>query len=215
MAAAAGSYSWIIFNPIILRKSLGYSLVDAYMLTVPPAAFSTITTLIISRLSDKYRMRGPVTWFGTIVGIWGLAMVGFCDSPVARYAGIWIGEIGTNAFIVTCVAWGHNNIRTDGPRAVLSSLHVGSAAMGAIYSALVFRQQVGNHLKYLENWLTPLFHSGCTWICSWHRRHRSVPAQCPGRQFVHFFLSPSCQQTGRCRQTNHPGCSWVQVYLVN
>jgi hypothetical protein len=121
---------------------MGYSLVASYMLTVPPAVFSTITTLIIARLADKHHLRGPVVWFGTIVGIAGVAMVGFCESDAARYAGIWVGEIGTNAYIVTCVAWGHNNIRGDGPRAVLSSLHVGFAAVGAIYSALVFRQQV-------------------------------------------------------------------------
>ncbi|EXJ61625.1 hypothetical protein A1O7_02054 [Cladophialophora yegresii CBS 114405] len=141
LAAAAGSYTWIIFNPIILRNSMGYSLVSAYMLTVPPAVFSTITTLIVSRYADKWHIRGPVCWFGTVIGLAGVAMVGFAESPVARYAGIWVGEIGTNAYIVTCVAWGHNNIRTDGPRAVLSSIHVGSAAVGAIYSSLVFRQQ--------------------------------------------------------------------------
>ena len=142
MIGAAGSYTWIIFNPIILRNSMGFSLVSAYMLTVPPAVFSTITTLIICRLSDKYQVRGPVVWFGTVVGMVGVAMVGFCEGSVARYVGIWIGEIGTNAFIVTCVAWGQNNIRSDGPRAVLSSLQVGFAAVGAIYSSTVFRQQV-------------------------------------------------------------------------
>ena len=123
---------------------MGFSLVASYMLTVPPAVFSTFTTLFIARLSDKYEMRGPVVWFGTLVGIWGVGMVGFCKTPAARYVGIWIGEVGTNAFIVTCVAWGQNNIRGDGPRAVLSSLQVGFAAVGAIYSALVFRQQVSD-----------------------------------------------------------------------
>jgi hypothetical protein len=123
---------------------MGYSLVSSYMLTVPPAVFSTITTLLVSRYADKWHVRGPVCWAGTAIGLAGVAMVGFAESPVARYAGIWVGEIGTNAYIVTCVAWGHNNIRTDGPRAVLSSIHVGSAAVGAIYSSLVFRQQVRN-----------------------------------------------------------------------
>lgn len=142
MTAAAGSYSWLIFNPIILRRSMGFSLVNSYMLTVPPAALSTITTFVVAHYSDKHHVRGPVCWFGTLFGIWGLGMVGFCTTPAARYAGIFIGEIGTNAYIATCVVWGQNNMRSDGCKAILSSFQVGCAGMGAIIASLVFRQQV-------------------------------------------------------------------------
>jgi MFS family permease len=151
MAGTAGLYSFLLFLPIILRLGLGYSQTTAYLLAAPPAAAAVIFTFSISVISDKYRVRGPAVILEGVVAIAGMCMCGFLESPAARYAGSFLASSGSNALIVTAGAWQQNNIRGDAKRSVLAAIQVMSAAIGGIYSALVFRQQVslsrGFHLR--------------------------------------------------------------------
>jgi hypothetical protein len=143
MSGTAGVYSFLLFLPIVLRLGLGYSQTMSYLLAAPPAAVAVIFTLTISVLSDKYRVRGPFVLFEGTLAIIGLTMVGFLDRPASRYAGSFLASSGSNALIVTAGSWQQNNIRGDAKRSVLSAIQVMSSAIGGIYSALVFRQQVG------------------------------------------------------------------------
>lgn len=69
-------------------------------------------------------------------------MIAFLDHPTARYIGSFLGYGGTYGVIIGGQAWGQNNIRGDAKRAVGTVIQVICAAIGGIYSALVFRQQV-------------------------------------------------------------------------
>ncbi|KAK7902508.1 hypothetical protein LTR67_002154 [Exophiala xenobiotica] len=141
MSGSCGTYGFLFFLPLILRKGLGYSQSLSFCLTAPPAAVAVIYALTISWAADKYRIRGPFILMHCVLGIVGLCMIGFLDPPTPRYIGSFLGECGTNGLIVTGLAWGQNNVRGDAKRSVATAIQVMMAAVGGIYSALVFRQQ--------------------------------------------------------------------------
>ncbi|KAJ9500185.1 hypothetical protein H2202_004576 [Exophiala xenobiotica] len=141
MSGSCGTYGFLFFLPLILRKGLGYSQSLSFCLTAPPAAVAVIYALTISWAADKYRVRGPFILMHCVLGIVGLCMIGFLDPPTPRYIGSFLGECGTNGLIVTGLAWGQNNVRGDAKRSVATAIQVMMAAVGGIYSALVFRQQ--------------------------------------------------------------------------
>lgn len=142
MGGSCGLYGFLFFLPIILRDSFGYSQVASFCLTAPPAAFAVLFSYAISWAADKTRRRGPFIILECATGIAGLAMTGFLKNPTPRYVGTFLGEAGTTALIVTSLAWGQNNIRDDARRNVVTVIQIIFAAIGGIYSALVFRQQV-------------------------------------------------------------------------
>lgn len=142
MSASVGIYSFLIFLPVILRAGLGFSLTLSFLLSAPPAAFSVIFALAISWLADRYRIRGPFVFGEAILTIIGLVMIGFIEHPTPRYLGAFLGQAGANALVITSLAWGQNNVRSDAKRSVTTAIQVMMASVGGIYSALVFRQQV-------------------------------------------------------------------------
>ncbi|KAK4942860.1 hypothetical protein LTR10_017436 [Elasticomyces elasticus] len=141
MAGAAGVYGLLLFLPIVLRRGLGYSQTKSFLLAAPPAALAVIFVLLISIISDKYRIRGPLVILEGALGIIGLCMIGFLDHPTPRYIGSFLGSCGCNGLIVTAASWQQNNIRGDAKRSVLAAIQVSTAGIGGIYSGLVFRQQ--------------------------------------------------------------------------
>lgn len=171
MSASVGIYSLLIFLPVILRQGLGFSLTLSFLLSAPPAAFSVIFALVISWLADKYRIRGPFVFCEAILTIVGLVMIAFLDNPTPRYVGAFLGQAGANALVITSLAWGQNNVRSDAKRSVATAIQVMMASIGGIYSALVFRQQVRSMSFFFSLRafsLTTLL--GCAELCTRHHR---------------------------------------------
>ena len=77
-----------------------------------------------------------------LLGIVGLCMTGFLDTPVPRYIGTFLGYAGAVGLVVTSMSWMANNLRGDGKRAVATAIMISISGVGGIYSSLVFRQQV-------------------------------------------------------------------------
>ncbi|RTE72896.1 hypothetical protein BHE90_012683 [Fusarium euwallaceae] len=140
-AGAVGVYAFLFFLPLILRGGLGYSLEMSFILSTPPSLFSVIEAMTISWLADKMKMRGPFVVFQGLIGIIGLCMTGFLDSPTPRYIGTFLGVAGANGLVVTTLAWQANNIVGDSRRAVSTAILISMSGVGGIYSSMVFRQQ--------------------------------------------------------------------------
>ncbi|RSL53847.1 hypothetical protein CEP53_007628 [Fusarium sp. AF-6] len=140
-AGAVGVYAFLFFLPLILRGGLGYSLEMSFILSTPPSLFSVIEAMTISWLADKMKMRGPFVVFQGLIGIIGLCMTGFVDSPTPRYIGTFLGVAGANGLVVTTLAWQANNIVGDSRRAVSTAILISMSGVGGIYSSMVFRQQ--------------------------------------------------------------------------
>ncbi|KAF9893419.1 hypothetical protein FE257_010731 [Aspergillus nanangensis] len=110
---SVGIYAFLFFLPIILQDSLGFSQQLAFLLSAPPAAFAVIFAFVVSYFADRMRLRGPFMFLAAVVGIVGLCMIGFLQNPVPRYIGAFLGQAGTNALVVTGLAWGQNNDAPD------------------------------------------------------------------------------------------------------
>jgi hypothetical protein len=111
-------------------------------MTAFPPCFAVIVVMTVSWLADKYRVRGlPVIGQG-LLGIVGLCMTGFLDTPTPRYVGTFLGYAGAVGLVVTSMSWMANNLRGDGKRAVATAIMISISGVGGIYSSLVFRQQV-------------------------------------------------------------------------
>jgi sugar phosphate permease len=73
---------------------MGYSTGVTHLLGVPPVVFAVITSLIISWLSDKYKVRAPAIIFQCCLCIIGLMMTGHAKANLPRYFGLWFGFSG-------------------------------------------------------------------------------------------------------------------------
>lgn len=142
-AGAVGVYAFLFFLPLILRGGLGYSLEMSFILSTPPSLFSVVEAMAISWLADKMKMRGPFVVFQGLIGIIGLCMTGFLDSPTPRYIGTFLGVAGANGLVVTTLAWQANNIVGDSRRAVSTAILISMSGVGGIYSSMVFRKFSG------------------------------------------------------------------------
>ena len=168
MAGAVGVYAFLFFLPIILRGGLGYSLEMSFILSTPPALFSVVEAMTISWLADKLQMRGPFVIFQGLVGIIGLCMTAFLNSPTPRYVGTFLGVAGANGLVVTTLAWQANNIVGDARRAVSTGILISMSGVGGIYSSMVFRKFPNFDLDKAND----LRSTRCTQLSPWHsRRH--------------------------------------------
>ncbi|KAM0563178.1 hypothetical protein ACHAPJ_000894 [Fusarium lateritium] len=141
MAGAVGVYAFLFFLPIILRGGLGYSLEMSFILSTPPSLFAVVSAMTVSWLADKVKLRGPFVILQGLIGVVGLCMTGFLDSPTPRYIGTFLGVAGANGLVVTTLAWQANNIVGDARRAVSTGILISMSGVGGIYSSMVFRQQ--------------------------------------------------------------------------
>lgn len=142
MGGSCGLYGFLFFLPILLRRSFGFSQSASFYLCTPPAAVAVVFSIAVSYFADKHQTRGVFVIAECLIGIAGLAIVGFVEAPGPRYFGTFLGMSGTTALISTALSWGQNNVRDDAKRSVVTVIQVVWAAIGGIYSSLVFRQQV-------------------------------------------------------------------------
>ncbi|KAK5104454.1 hypothetical protein LTS08_002343 [Lithohypha guttulata] len=140
MGTTMPAYALAYFAPVIVY-SMGYSIGVTHLLSAPPVIFAVIVSLIVSRLSDKFKVRAPAITFQCLICIVGLMMTAYCEGNVARYWGLFFGFAGCQGNIPTILAYQSNNIRMQSKRAVGSAMQIGFGAIGGIMGSTVFRQK--------------------------------------------------------------------------
>ncbi|EXJ89876.1 hypothetical protein A1O3_02943 [Capronia epimyces CBS 606.96] len=139
--AVAQGYAVSYFLPIILRETLGFSLVKAQCLTAPPYAFAAIVTYAVAWFGDRYHVRGPLLAANAIMGLVGLPILGWASSAAARYFGTFLVAASGNAATPAVLTYQANNIRGHWKRAFCSATLVGFGGIGGIIGSLIFRSQ--------------------------------------------------------------------------
>lgn len=69
------TYAVAYFLPIILRNQMGFSLAASQCLVAPPYFVAALYMFATAWVSDKYRIRGPIMIFNTILGTVGLCLM--------------------------------------------------------------------------------------------------------------------------------------------
>ncbi|KAJ5543332.1 hypothetical protein N7461_009335 [Penicillium sp. DV-2018c] len=159
MLTTTNSYSIAYFLPIILEKSMHFSIAKAQCLVAPPYVFAGIVMYTQAVIGDKYHLRGPIVAGNALMGIIGLGLLGYLDNPGPRYFGVFLataaGEsncsrlfrcnstdvLTANANCPALVSWQSNNIRGQWKRAFTSATLIGGGSIGGIIGTTVFRAQ--------------------------------------------------------------------------
>jgi len=140
LCTTTATYAYGYFTPIILI-GLGFSVKDAQLLIAPTGVSACLFALLLARLSDRYRLRGPIIILQALMTIIGLSMTGFHPNNKVRFAGAFIGVAGAQGNIPALLAYQSNNIRKQSKRAFSSAVQVAFGGIGGIISSLVYRQQ--------------------------------------------------------------------------
>ncbi|KAB8237252.1 hypothetical protein ETB97_001042 [Aspergillus alliaceus] len=135
------TYAIAYFLPIILEHGMGFSTGAAQCLVAPPFAMAGIVMYATAWVGDKYRVRGVIVVFNSLLCIIGLPIMGFAKGNAARYVGVFFAVAGANSNIPACMAYQANNVRGQWTRAFSSATLVGFGGIGGIVSSLVFRSQ--------------------------------------------------------------------------
>ncbi|KAJ5473248.1 hypothetical protein N7475_002814 [Penicillium sp. IBT 31633x] len=141
MLTTTNSYSIAYFLPIILEKSMGFSVAKAQCLVAPPYAFAGVVMFVQAIYSDKWRLRGPIVAANALMGLLGLGLLGFLKDPAPRYFGVFLATAAANANCPALVSWQSNNIRGQWKRAFTSATLIGGGSIGGIIGTTVFRAQ--------------------------------------------------------------------------
>lgn len=72
---------------------MGFSVAKAQCLVAPPYAAAALVMFVQAIFADKWRIRGPVVAFNAAMGLVGLALMGYLESPAPRYFGIFLATI--------------------------------------------------------------------------------------------------------------------------
>merc|ERR1712070_1150484 len=190
------SYAIAYFLPIILNDGMGFSVVASQCLISPPYVAAAIWMYTCAYFGDKYRLRAPFIVFNAIVGIVGLALLGFTENNGARYFGVFLATISANSNIPCILTYQANNIRGQWKRALASATLVGAGGIGGIVGhRFPPGGQAGIPAGNVRNdsGLVP------------SRRHHP-PA---------FAQVPPCEQAGGGGREDYRGPRGVQVYSLN
>lgn len=135
------TYALAYFMPIILNGALKFDVGTSQCLIAPPYVLAAIVMYGTSWVGDKYRIRGPIIVFNNLLCIIGLPLIGWVESPVVRYLGIFLTTAGANSNIPAVMSYQANNIRGQWKRAFCSATLVGFGGIGGIAGSLVFRNE--------------------------------------------------------------------------
>ena len=120
---------------------MGFSLAAAECLIAPPYAAAAIVMFAWAYLGDKYHIRAPFILFDAVLGIVGLALLGYASNNAVRYFGVFLAVIACNANVPCVLTYQANNIRGQWKRALCSATLVGAGGIGGIIGSTVFRDQ--------------------------------------------------------------------------
>ncbi|KAJ9615185.1 hypothetical protein H2200_001259 [Cladophialophora chaetospira] len=132
-------YAFAYFLPVILQKSLHYSVSKSQLFTFPPYAVAVPWILFCAWFCDKVKSRGPMMVFNSCLYIIGVVITAFHKNPRARYGGVFIGVMGITGNIPTNWAYFHNNITGQTKRALGAAMLTTASGLGGIASGNIFQ----------------------------------------------------------------------------
>ncbi|KAG9252424.1 major facilitator superfamily domain-containing protein [Emericellopsis atlantica] len=129
------------FLPIILRENMDMSVEKSQYLSTPPYFAAAAFMFAVAWVGEKYRIRGPLLFINSALGLVGLPLLGFAQNTGVCYFSTFLICISGPGGISTCMAYQANNIRGHWKRAFCSATLIGFGGIGGITRSLVFRRQ--------------------------------------------------------------------------
>jgi MFS family permease len=124
-----------------LRNGLGFSLAASQCLIAPPYAVAAIVMFLQAIVGDRWHRRAPIIIVNSLIGIVGLALLGFLKNSKIRYFGVFLATVSCNSNVPAILTYQANNIRGQWKRALSSATLVGAGGLGGIVGTSIFRAQ--------------------------------------------------------------------------
>ena len=138
MGCAGPLYAFSLFLPTIV-KDLGYSSIQAQLLSVPPYAVACIFTILVGYVADRTRQRGLCNIGASVLGIVGFAMLLGGQTARVRYAGTFLGALGIYPCISNTITWTGNNTEGVYKRGITLGFVIGWGNLNGIVSSNIYR----------------------------------------------------------------------------
>ncbi|KAH8830697.1 MFS transporter [Flagelloscypha sp. PMI_526] len=130
-----------LFSPSIVA-GLGYTSIDAQLMTVPPFAVAYIITLAVSYSADKTNSRALHSMALATIGAAGFIASANLpgDAYLHRYGCLIVAASGSFACIPSLLGWLSSNLRTTGATGFAIALNVGlGGATGQIAGVFIYK----------------------------------------------------------------------------
>jgi len=130
-------YSFSLFLPTII-SAMGYSKVNANLLSVPPNAAAFITVIAVTYLSDKYKRRGIFMLGGATISIIGYVMLISSARPLTQYGGTFLVGAGIFPTAPIVMGWLANNTGPHYVRATATGFQIAFANCAAFIATFTY-----------------------------------------------------------------------------
>ncbi|KAH7407407.1 major facilitator superfamily domain-containing protein [Cadophora sp. MPI-SDFR-AT-0126] len=130
-------YSFSLFLPTIIRN-MGYTNVQAQLLSVPPYVVGCIVTIGTGYFADKVKQRAIFMLVFSGTAIVGWVMLISTTIPGVQYTGTFLACLGIFPCVPLGVAWNGNNIGGSLKRGVGIAMHVGAGNLGGVLAAFIY-----------------------------------------------------------------------------
>ncbi|KAJ2928711.1 hypothetical protein H1R20_g8390, partial [Candolleomyces eurysporus] len=140
MSAAMPAYAIGFFITILLR-SMGFTIMEALLLTAPPYVAAAISGFFFAWISDKTGKRAIFIFAQTLITIVGLCVTGWGGSNGVRYFGLFLVNMGASGCVPAVLAYNANNIISYSKRSVSTALIIAFGGISGIFATLVYRQE--------------------------------------------------------------------------
>ncbi|THY29451.1 MFS general substrate transporter [Aureobasidium pullulans] len=171
-------YSYSLFLPTIIR-SLGYKAVHAQLLTVPPNVGAFFSVLLVTWLSDKYRMRGPFMLVGCTISVGGYIMLISSNHHMIQYGGTFLVAAGIFPCSPLVMGWLANNLAPHYVRATGTGAQIMIANCAAFIATFTYlaedapRYITGHAINIGMLCMSLIITSWLLLYCSWENKKRA------------------------------------------
>lgn len=138
MGCVSPLYAFSLFLPSIINE-LGYSSIQAQLLSVPPYAVACIFTIFIGWLADRTGQRGLCNIVVSLFGVLGFAMLLGSTSGALSYAGTFLAALGIYPCIANTISWMSNNTEGVYKRGVTVGFVIGWGNLNGVVSSNIYR----------------------------------------------------------------------------
>ncbi|GLA37031.1 hypothetical protein AnigIFM63309_003531 [Aspergillus niger] len=118
---------------------MGYTAIQAQLLSVPPYAAAAIVTVAVGFIADRTGQRGICNIVVSILGIAGFSLLLGASSAGARYAGVFLGAMGIYPAISNTISWASNNTEGVYKRGVTLGIVIGWGNLNGVVSSNIYR----------------------------------------------------------------------------
>lgn len=130
-------YSFSLFLPTII-SGLGFTSVKANLLTVPPNVLATLSVLVFTYLSDKFKVRGALILLGASTSIIGYIMLISTGRPWVQYGGTFFAAAGVFPCAPIVMGWLANNSAPHYVRATATATQIALANFAAFIATFTY-----------------------------------------------------------------------------